>query len=147
MKRHALFVALAALTLAAPALAEDRVMTRAESTAEIRDLVGRPYWALFARCAGLYGAKTNQLEARPATAPSAPSARRIAVEYLELGLAQLQLDRNLERRPALAAIAPTVRAGREEGARILSMRGGGLTTAWALAETVCTDMRAAYTRH
>ena len=147
MKRYALLVALAALTFTAPALAQDRVMTRAESTAEIRDMVGRPYWALLARCAGTYGAKTNQLESNPATAPSAPAARRIGVEYLELGLAQLQADRNLDRRAALTAIAPTVQAGREEGARILALRGPGLTTAWALAETVCTDMRAAYTRH
>jgi hypothetical protein len=137
---------LAAFAFAAPALA-DRTMTRAESTPQTRDLVGRPYWSLLARCAGVYGAKTNQLEANPALAASAQDARRTGVEYLELAVAQLEADRNLDRRTALVQITPTVRAGREEGTRILAMRGAGMTTAWALAETLCADTRAGYRGH
>ncbi|MFZ5669379.1 MAG: hypothetical protein ACOY4K_07780 [Pseudomonadota bacterium] len=140
MTRSLCLIAAAALT-AAPAVAGDLLYPGGTMLTE--DLVGKPYWAVQARCAGLYGAANNYLAAR-GDAAGAEAAKAEGMAFMRDAVARLMMDRKIERAAAVEALAPAVQAGRSEGARTLDAGGDGASSPFNYARSLCLDVRDVY---
>ncbi|MCF8506130.1 MAG: hypothetical protein K9G59_14565 [Caulobacter sp.] len=136
-----LIAATLALGAATPAVASDLLYPGGALLTE--GVAGKPYWAIQARCAGLYGATSNYY-AEKGDAAEAEAAKALGVTFFRQALDRLMQDRGVPRAAAIEALSPGVVAGRSEGLSALADGGDGPASAWNFARSVCLDVRDAY---
>ena len=141
MKPLACFLTVATLAVAAPATAGDLLYRG--GTLLTDDVAGKPYWAIQARCAGVYGATSNFL-AEKGDAAGAEEARTIGVTFLREAIDRVMQDRGVARAVAIEALGPAAVAGRSETLAALQTGGAGPGSQWNLVRSVCLDVRDAY---
>ncbi|MDP1738323.1 MAG: hypothetical protein Q8L23_12905 [Caulobacter sp.] len=141
MKRALYILTAVTLGAAAPAAAGD--MLYPGGTMLTENLEGRPYWAVQARCAGVYGATSNFLADKGDT-DGAAEAKAMGVAFFNIAVDRVMKDRGIERRAALEALSPGVIAGRQETIEVLQAEGDGPSSTWNYARSVCLDIRDSY---
>ncbi len=141
MKRALYLLTVVAMGAAAPAVAGD--MLYPGGTMLTEGLKGKPYWAVQARCAGVYGATSNFLEAK-GDAAGAEEAKALGVAFFHTAVDRLMKDRGVERRAALEALSPSVIANRQETLEVLAAEGDGPASKWNFARSMCLDIRDSY---
>lgn len=131
---------------AAPAVAEDLLFTfKASRHLDVLDAYNRqPYWALLAECGGVYGALANRYEDR-AQAAQGEVARAEGVRFARLAMSQLNRDRGLGEKEALALIRERVDRGRDIGIQLLSERPAREHAHEQFVEMFCTQITDAHT--
>lgn len=141
MKPLACILTVAALAAAGPVAAGDLIFPG--GTLLTSDVAGKPYWAIQARCAGVYGATSNFLAEKGDTA-GADAARALGVTFLQEAIDRVMQDRGVPRPTAIEALGPAVVAGRSETLAALQAGGAGPSSQWNLVRSVCLDVRDAY---
>lgn len=142
MKRVVYLLTAAALAAAAPAAAGDLLYPGGTLLTE--GVTGKPYWAVQAKCAGLYGA-TSTFRAGKGDADGAAEARALGVAFMKDAIDRVMKDRGVARPAALEALAPAVVASRGETLEALQAEGEGPGSKWNYARSACLDIRDAYT--
>jgi hypothetical protein len=141
MRRSILLLAAAGLIAATPAVAGDLLYPGGTLLTE--GVAGQPYWAVQARCAGVYGAASNYLVEKGQT-DAAAEAKALGVAFLHDAIDRVMKDRGVPRPAALEALGPAVVAGRSEALGALQAEGDGPTSRWNYARSACLDIRDAY---
>jgi len=141
MKRALYLLTAAALGTAAPAAAGDMLYPGGTMLTEA--LKGKPYWAVQARCAGVYGATSSYLADR-GDAAGAEEAKALGVAFFNTAVDRVMKDRGVPRRAALEALSPGVIAGRQETIEVLQAEGDGPSSRWNYARSACLDIRDSY---
>ena len=141
MKRLLCILAATAISAAGPALAADMVYRGGTLLTE--GVVGKPYWAVQAQCAGVYGAASVYLGEKGDDA-GAERAKVIGVAFLRDAIDRVMKDRGLGRPEALDALSPGVAAGRTETLEALKTQGDGPNSKWNIVRSVCLDVQDAY---
>ena len=129
------------LGLSAPALAGDLLYPGGPLLTE--GVAGKPYWAIQARCAGLYGAASNYYAGK-GDADEAEAAKALGVTFFRQAIDRVMQDRGVARAAAIEALSPAVVAGRSEALSALASGGDGPQSSWNFARSVCLDVRDAY---
>lgn len=106
-------------------------------------VAGKPYWAIQARCAGLYGATSNYY-AEKGDAGEAEAAKALGVTFFRQAIDRVMQDRGVPRAAAIEALSPGLVAGRSEALSALATGGDGPGSSWNFARSVCLDVRDAY---
>lgn len=141
MKRALYLLTAVALGAAMPAAAGDMLYPGGTMLSET--LVGKPYWAVQARCAGLYGAASSYFAEQGRTG-AADEARAEGVSFMREAIDRLMTDRGVARPAAIEALSPGVLAGREEGLQALNDGGAEPNSKWNFARSLCLDVRDVY---
>lgn len=144
MNRIVLLITAAALATAAPAMtaaAADLIYRGASPLTE--GVVGKPYWAIQANCAGIYGA-ASAFRSEKGDAAGAAEARTIGVAFFHDAVDRVMKDRSVARPVAIEALSPAVIQGRTEALQMLAAEGDGATSKWNFARSACLDVRDAY---
>jgi hypothetical protein len=128
------------------ALAGDLVMTRGEATELTQSNVGKPFWALQAQCAGIFGA-SYAYQRDHGDQKGADADKDIGVAMLDAALARLEADRGIDRNAAMALAEPEVDRGRSVVAPLLTHSGNGPETNWNFFRSACLDIDAAARAH
>ena len=136
-----LIAATLAVGAATPALAGDLIYPGGPLLTE--GVAGKPYWAIQARCAGLYGATSNYY-AEKGDADEAEAAKALGVTFFRQAIDRVMQDRGVPRAAAIEALSPGVVAGRSEALSALATGGDGPGSSWNFARSVCLDVRDAY---
>lgn len=140
MKR-ALYLLSAAALLAAPAAAGDLLYPGGTLLTE--QIVGKPYWAVQANCAGIYGAASS-FRADHGDSAGAADAKAIGVAFFKEAVDRVMKDRGFARPDAVEALSPAVVKGRSEALTMLQSDGDGPDSRWNYARSACLDVRDAY---
>jgi hypothetical protein len=141
MKRALCLAITVALAAAAPAAAGDLLYPGGTMLSE--GVVGKPYWAVQARCAGVFGATSNFLSQRGDTG-GAEAAKSLGVAFFHDAVDRVMKDRGVERPAAIEALGAGVLAGRSETLATLQAEGDGPGSGWNYARSVCLDVRDIY---
>ncbi len=136
-----LIAATLSIAASAPAVAGDLLYPGGPLLTE--GLAGKPYWAIQARCAGLYGAASNYY-ADKGDAGRADEARALGVTFFRQAVDRVMQDRAMPRAAAIEALGPAVIAGRTEAQAALAAAGDGPGSSWNFARSACLDIRDAY---
>ncbi len=139
-------LATAVATIAAPALADDLMLSKADATPLIESNVGKPYWQMEAQCAGMFGAAYAFYMDRHRKT-EAERSKNAGIAMLNESVARLEMDRGLDQPTALNLAALEVETGRA-GARVaLERQGGGPVTYFNFMKSACYDISEAQRRH
>lgn len=130
------------LGLVAPAMAGDLIYSGGTMLTE--GIAGKPYWAVQAQCAGVYGATSSYL-AEKGDADGAERAKALGVAFFHEAVDRVMKDRGVARPAAVEALSPAVIAGRTETLQALQVEGNGPTSKWNYARSACLDVRDSYT--
>lgn len=136
-----LIAATLAVGAATPALAGDLLYPGGPLLTE--GVAGKPYWAIQARCAGLYGATSNYYAEKGDTV-EAEAAKALGVTFFRQAIDRVMQDRGVPRAAAIEALSPAVVAGRGEAFSALTSGGDGPGSSWNFARSVRLDVRDAY---
>ena len=129
-----------------PVMAADLMMTRADVTPLTDSDIGKPFWALQAQCAGVFGA-AYRFESAHGKTDLANRDKIIGVAMLENAVARLQVDRGLDRPGAMALAEPEVEYGRGVAVPMLDQEGTRVDSQWNFLRSACLDIDAAARRH
>lgn len=141
MKRSIVLIVAVTLGMAAPAAAGDKIYRGGTMLTE--GIAGRPYWAVQAQCAGVYGAASSYL-ADKGDVDGAATAKAMGVTFFRDAVDRVMKDRGLPRPDAIEALSPTVISGRAETLQALEAEGDGPNSKWNYARSACLDMRETY---
>ena len=141
MKSVLYLVAATTLGFAAPAVAGD--MLYSGGTMLTEGMAGKPYWAVQAQCAGVYGATSNFL-AEKGDADGAAEAKALGVAFFRDAVDRVMKDRGVARPAAIEALGPSVVSSRAETLAALQSEGSGPTSKWNYARSACLDIRESY---
>lgn len=130
-----------AIGLAAPAMAGDLIYSGGTMLTE--NIAGRPYWAVQAQCAGVYGA-TSSFRAEKGDAEGAAAAKALGVAFFHDAVDRVMRDRGVAKPAAVEALSPAVIAGRTETLQALQAEGDGPASKWNYARSACLDVRDSY---
>lgn len=137
----ALYLVTAATLVATPALATDLLYPG--GTALTEGVAGKPYWAVQANCAGVYGA-ASAWRAETGDTAGAADAKAQGVAFFKDAVDRVMKDRGVNRADAIAALGPAVVKGRGEALDMLRAEGDGPASKWNFARSACLDVRDAY---
>ena len=131
--------------IAAPALADDMVLSKRDATPLIESNVGKPFWQMEAQCAGMFGAAyAFDMDRRQKN--EAERSKEAGVAMLNEAVARLEMDRGLDQPTALNLAAEEVETGRA-GARVaLERQGSGPMTYFNFMKSACYDISEAQRR-
>ncbi len=138
-------LATAVAAIAAPALADDLVLSKADATALIESDVGKPFWQMEAQCAGMFGAAyaydmdRNQKK-------EADRSKDTGISMLNEAVARLEMDRGLDQPTALNLAAAEVETGRATAKAALDRQGAGPTSYYNFMKSACYDISEAQRR-
>lgn len=141
MKTMLYLAASATLAVAAPAGAGDLLYPGGTTLTE--GIAGKPYWAVQAQCAGIYGATTSYLGEK-GDADGAAQAKTLGVAFFHAAVERVMKDRGVSRPTAVEALSPAVIASRTETLEALQSEGDGPNSKWNYARSACLDIRDAY---
>lgn len=141
MKRAVFLIAAVTLGVVGPAAAGDKIFRGGTMLTE--GIAGRPYWAVQAQCAGVYGAAASYL-ADKGDAAGAEKAKAMGVAFFRDAVDRVMKDRGVPKPAAIEALSPTVIAGRAETLEALEAEGDGPTSKWNYARSACLDVRETY---
>lgn len=141
-----LMLSAAALSIAAPAMANDLVYRHDRNSGP--DLLegsnGRAYWILLSECAGFYGAMANMATSEADYDADLAAGSR----WLNLAIDRVRADRSLSRSDALALIEPRVITARSVGQAGIAGSGdesGSLTlNAGQVMRSTCASLARVY---
>jgi hypothetical protein len=140
MTRTALLTLMVSAIAAAPALADDLVLTDRDATPLSEHAVGRPYWILQAQCAGLYGATANVDNAK-GRGQAASGDEQMGVTFMNDAIERLQHDRKLDFEAALTLAGGQVDTARAHSKSLLD---GNRRNEWNTERSFCLDVYDAY---
>lgn len=132
--------------IAAPAMAEDLLLSKTDATVLIESDVGKPYWQMEAQCAGMFGAAFAYASDHHRTA-DAERSKDTGISMLNDAVARLQMDRGLDQPSALNLAAVEVETGRAAANTALQKQGDGPDSAFNFMRSACYDIAAAQRRH
>jgi hypothetical protein len=132
--------------VAAPALADDLLLSKNDATPLIDSNVGKPYWQMEAQCAGMFGAAYAYNVDRRQKA-EAEQSKDTGISMLNEAVARLEMDRGLDQPTALNLAAPEVEVGRESARVALERQGTGPATYFNWIKSACYDISEAQRRH
>ncbi len=141
-----LIASLGLMLVGGPALADDLLMTRADVTPLTDGNVGKPFWALQAHCAGVFGAAYTYEQAHGKT-QQAETDKAIGTAMLDRAVARLQMDRGLDHDTAMGAAAQLVYDGRDSTKPLLDKQGVGPDSKWNYVRSACQDIDTAAQAH
>lgn len=141
MKRGLILIAAVTLGMATPAAAGDKIYPGGTMLTE--GIAGKPYWAVQAQCAGVYGAASSYLADRGDT-DGAATAKAMGVAFFRDAVDRVMKDRGVPKPAAIEALSPTVISGRAEILQALQAEGDGPNSKWNYARSACLDMRESY---
>ncbi len=140
MKRT-LYLLSAAALLAGPATATDLLYPGGTLLTE--RVAGKPYWALQANCAGIYGA-ASAFRAEHGDEQGAADAKARGVAFFKSAVDRVMQDRGIGRPEAVDALSSAVVKGRGEAMTMLQTDGDGPASEWNYARSACLDVQDAY---
>lgn len=137
---------LIAVTLgaAAPAMAGDMIYPGGTLLTE--GVAGKPYWAVQAQCAGVYGA-TSSVLADKGDAEGAAAAKALGMAFFHHAVDRVMTDRGVAKPAAIEALGPTVIAARTATLDAIQAEGLGADSRWNYTRSACLDVRDAYATH
>lgn len=141
MKRVLFLMVAVTLGVVTPAAAGDKIYRGGTMLTE--GIAGKPYWALQAQCAGVFGATSAYLAEKGDTA-GAEQAKALGVTFFRDAVDRVMKDRGVEKPAAMQALSPAVIAGRTETLQALQAEGDGPSSKWNYARSVCLDVRDTY---
>jgi len=141
MKRALYLLSALSLISAAPAMAGDLIYPGGTMLTE--GVAGKPYWAVQANCAGVYGATSSFLAER-GDDQGAAAAKALGVAFFKDAVDRVMKDRGVARPAAIEALSPAVVKGRTETLGMLQADGDGPSSKWNFARSACLDVRDAY---
>lgn len=139
--KSALYLLSAAALIAAPAAAGDLLYPGGPLLTE--HIAGKPYWAIQANCAGIYGAASS-FRAEKGDQGGAADAKALGVSFFKEAVDRVMKDRGVGRPEAIEALGPAVVKGRTEALTMLQSGGDGPESRWNYARSACLDVRDAY---
>ncbi len=139
-------LATAVAVIAAPAWADDLVLSKGDATPLIESNVGKPFWQMEAQCAGMFGAAYAFYSGRHRQA-EADRAKDTGIAMLNEAVARLQVDRGLDQPTALNLAAAEVEVGRGGATDQLAHQGAGPMSYFNFMKSACYDISEAQRRH
>ena len=141
MKRALYLLSAVSLISAAPAMAGDMIYPG--GTVLTEGVAGKPYWAVQANCAGVFGAASSFL-ADKGDEQGAADAKAIGVSFFKDAVDRVMKDRGVPRPAAIEALSAGVVKGRTDTLGILQTDGDGPASKWNYARSACLDVRDFY---
>jgi hypothetical protein len=132
--------------VAAPALAEDLLLSKADATDLIESDVGKPYWQMEAQCAGMFGA-AYAFQTEHNNKKEADRSREIGISLLNEAVARLEMDRGMDQPSALNLAAEEVETGRSAAKIALERQGAGPQSYFNFMRSACFDISDAQRKH